>query len=95
MSTKSMKELESEIITYDGAKSILTNLNDLDNTECRQLLAFTLRNFTFNRPWTPANNWFGEGESDPHKEMYNEERARIAYGNLSDDAMAAYPLLRS
>lgn len=88
MPAKSMKELESEIITYEGAKNILENIDELDDTEHRHLLVFTLKNFTFNRPWTPANNWFGEGESDPHKEMYNEERARIAYGNMPDDTIA-------
>lgn len=37
---------------------------------------------------TPAAQWREKGQPDPHARQYNGERAALAYGSLSDDALA-------
>lgn len=37
---------------------------------------------------TPAAEWRAKGEQDPHKDVYECERAGLAMGTLSDDALA-------
>jgi hypothetical protein len=39
-------------------------------------------------PSTPAAQWRGDGEPDPHDTRYNCERAQLCMGNLTDDELA-------
>lgn len=39
-------------------------------------------------PTTPANRWRAAGEPDPHGTRYDCERAALAMGHLTDDALA-------
>lgn len=82
------RELELKASTNKGAQELAQNLEELDDSECRQLLKFMLNNKQLNDPYTPPAEWVLKGEDDPHGTYFAKERAGLPFGGLTDDQIA-------
>lgn len=88
MKHANQRELEAKASTIKGALELAENLDELDDSECRQLLKFMLNHKQFTDPYTPPADWLLKGEEDPHGTMFARERAQLPFGGVPDDGIA-------
>lgn len=88
MKYSDQRTLENLASTVKGARELAQDLNELDDSECRQLLKFMLNNKQLNDPYTPPAEWVLKGEADPHGTFFAKERANLPFGGLTDDQIA-------
>lgn len=85
---KTQMEMEKLTSTVAGSNELLDNIDYVDDSECRALLKYMLRNRATGLAWTPPSDWFLKGDEDPHYDLYNKERSHIACGGMTDDTIA-------